>query len=186
MASGKDGTELLVLQATALNLVGRIKVSTKKPEHAEADGKGNMYLASRDENPIYCIDVKTMKVTAQWPTPGCIQTNGLALDTANNRIILGVWGNAAVKPSFAVMNAETGAIISTAEIGGGNDGVIYDADLQRVFLSGGVSAVLNVFEQVNADTHKQTEALGTWAGARTTVIDPKTKKNLRCHRRWQC
>jgi hypothetical protein len=176
MASGKDGTELLVLQAPALNVVGRVKVSTKKPEHAEADGKGNMYLASRDENSVYRIDVKAMKVTAQWPTPGCVQTNGLALDAANSRIFLGCRGSATAKPSFAVMNADNGAIISTFEIGGGNDGVIYDADLKRVFLSGGVNAVLNVFEQVNADTYKQTEALGTWAGVRTTVIDPNTKK----------
>jgi DNA-binding beta-propeller fold protein YncE len=176
MASGKDGTELLVLQAPALNVVGSIKVSTKKPEHAEADGKGNMYLASRDENAVYRIDMKSMKVTAQWPTPGCAQTNGLALDTANNRIFLGCRGSASVKPSFAVMNADTGAIISSFEIGGGNDGVVYDAGLKRVFLSGGVNAVLNVFEQVNADTYKQTEAMGTWAGVRTTVIDPKTKK----------
>jgi hypothetical protein len=176
MASGKDGTDLLVLQAPAFNVIGTIKVTTKKPEHAEADGKGNMFLASRDENSVYRIDVKNMKVTAQWPTPGCAQTNGLAFDAANNRIFLGCRGSATVKPSFAVMNAETGAIISNTEIGGGNDGVIYDADLKRVFLSGGVNAVLNVFEQVNADTYKQTEAMGTWAGVRTTVIDPKTKK----------
>jgi hypothetical protein len=176
MASGKDGTELVVLQAPSLQKVGSIKVTTKKPEHSEADGKGNYYVASRDENAVYRLDTKEMKITAQWPTPGCAQTNGLALDVANNRIFLGCRGSATVKPSFAVMNAETGAIIYTAEIGGGNDSVIYDADLKRIFLANGVNALINVFEQVDANTYKPSEALGTMAGVRTMAIHPKTKK----------
>lgn len=176
MASGKDGTELLVLQAPSLQQVGSIKVTTKKPEHSEADGKGNYYVASRDESSVYRLDTKELKITAQWPTPGCAQTNGLALDVANNRIFLGCRGSATVKPSFAVLNAETGAIIYTAEIGGGNDSVIYDADLKRIFLANGVNAVLNIFEQVDANTYKPSEALGTQAGVRTMAMHPKTKK----------
>ena len=176
MAAGKDGTELLVLDVPSLKVAGTIKVSTRKPEHAEADGKGNFFLTARDENKVYRLDTKALKVTAEWPTPGCANTNGLALDVANQRIFLGCRGNAAVKPSFVVMNAETGAIIYADEIGGGNDGVIYDANLKRVFLANGVHAVLNVYEQVNADTYKQVEALGTRAGVRTIAMHPVTKE----------
>ena len=176
MASGKDGTELLVLEVPSLKIAGSIKVTTKKPEHAEADGSGNFYLTARDENKVYRIDTKAMKVTAEWPTPGCTNTNGLALDAANRRIFLGCRGDARVKPSFVVMNADTGAIIFTDEIGGGNDGVIFDAGLKRVFLANGVNAVLNVYEQVNADSYRQIEALGTRAGVRTMAMHPVTKK----------
>jgi len=176
MAAGKDGTELLVLQAPSLKQVGSIKVTTKKPEHAEADGRGNFYMASRDENAVYRINTKDMAVTAQWPTPGCAQTNGLALDAANHRIFLGCRGSATVKPSFAVMDADNGAILYTAEVGGGNDEVVFDAGLKRVFLANGVNAVMNVFEQVDANTYKPIEALGTQAGVRTMAMDPKTKK----------
>ncbi|WP_367847623.1 YncE family protein [Rhodoferax sp. WC2427] len=176
MAAGKDGTELLVLQAPSLKQVGSIKVSTKKPEHAEADGQGNFYMASRDENAVYRINTKDMVVTAQWPTPGCAQTNGLALDAAHHRIFLGCRGSATVKPSFAVMDADNGAILYTAEIGGGNDEVVYDASLKRVFLANGVNAVLNVFEQVDANTYKPLEALGTQAGVRTMAMDHGSKK----------
>jgi hypothetical protein len=176
MASTESGTELVVLQLPSLQNVGSIQVSAKKPEHAEADGKGNFYLASRDENAVYRLNVKDLAVTAKWPTPGCAQTNGLALDAANNRIFLGCRGNASTKPSFAVMNAETGAVIYTAEIGGGNDEVVYDSDLKRVFLANGVNAILNVFEQIGPDTYKPLEALGTQAGVRTMAMHPKTKK----------
>ena len=176
MASGKDGTDLLVLQVPSLQTVGTIKVTTKKPEHSEADGKGNYYVASRDENSVYRLNTREMTITAKWPTPGCAQTNGLALDTANNRIFLGCRGSETVKPSFAVMNADSGAIIYTSEIGGGNDSVIYDADLKRIFLANGVNAVMNIFEQVSADSYKPSEAMGTQAGVRTMAIHPKTKK----------
>lgn len=176
MAAGADGTELVVLQLPSLQKVGSIKLTTKKPEHAEADGKGNFYLASRDENAVYRLDTKELKVTAKWPTPGCAQTNGLAIDASADRIFVGCRGSASVKPSFAVLNGQTGAVIYTAEIGGGNDEVVYDADLKRIFLSNGVNAVLNVFEQVDADTYKPVEALGTQAGVRTMAMHPKTKK----------
>ncbi|MEO5793880.1 MAG: hypothetical protein ABIP34_02300 [Rhodoferax sp.] len=102
--------------------------------------------------------------------------NGLALDAANHRIFLGCRGSATVKPSFAVMDADTGAIFYTAEIGAGNDEVVYDAGLKRVFLANGVNAVRNVFEQVDANTYKPSEALGTQAGVRTMAMDHTTKK----------
>ncbi|MDB5894026.1 MAG: hypothetical protein JWQ88_1557 [Rhodoferax sp.] len=176
MAAGKDGTELLVLQAPSLKVLGSVKITSKKPEHAEADGRGNLFVASRDENSVYRINTKDMAVTAQWPTPGCAQTNGLALDAANHRIFLGCRGSATVKPSFVVMDADNGGIVYTAEIGGGNDDVVFDAQLKRVFLANGVNSVLNVFEQIDANTYKATEALGTHAGVRTMAMDPTTKK----------
>lgn len=176
MASGKDGTDLVVLQLPGLQVLGSIKVSTKKPEHAEADGKGNLYLAARDENSVYRVNIKDMTVTARWPTPGCAQTNGLAFDALNGRIFVGCRGSASVKPSFAVLNADSGNVIYTAEIGGGNDDVIFDAELKRIFLANGVNAVMNVFEQLDADTYKPLEALGTQAGVRTMAMHPKTKK----------
>jgi len=176
MAAGKDGTELLVLQAPSLKVIGSVKLTSKKPEHAEADGRGNMFIASRDENVVYRISTREMAVTARWPTPGCVQTNGLALDAANHRIFLGCRGSATVKPSFAVMDADNGTMLYTAEIGGGNDDVVFDAELKRVFLANGVNSVMNVFEQIDANTYKPLEALGTQAGVRTMVMDPKTKK----------
>ena len=176
MAAGADGTDLVVLQLPGLEKVGVIKVASKKPEHAAADGKGNFYLASRDENVVYRLNTKDLSVTAKWPTPGCAATNGLALDVAHDRIFVGCRGSATVKPSFAVLNATTGAVIYTAEIGGGNDDVVYDPDLKRIFLSNGVNAVLNVFEQVDANTYKPLEALGTAAGVRTMALHPITKK----------
>ena len=176
MASGRDGTDLIVLDAPSLKQAGIIRVKTKKPEHAESDGKGNLFMATRDTETVLRIDMKTLAVTAEWPTPGCGQTNSTAIDVANNRLFLGCRGNASVKPSFAVMNLETGAIVFTAEVGGGNDGVAFDGDLKRIFLTGGVNAVMHVFEQVDANSYKPVEALGTQAGVRSIALDRRSKK----------
>lgn len=175
MEAGKDGTELIVLEAPSLKQVGIIKVGTTKPEHAEADGAGKFYLAGRDTSKVYVIDTKAMTVTAEWDTPGCGGTNSVALDKANKRLMLGCRGNKDNKPSFAVMDTESGKVVFSAEIGGGNDGLIYDADLKRVFLANGVHAILNIFEQVDANTYKPAEALGTMAGVRALAMDPKSK-----------
>lgn len=186
MAADKDGVGLLVLEVPSLKTLGTIRLSTKKPEHAQADGKGNLLMASRDEDMVYRIDMRDMKVSARWPAPGCAQTNGLAFDAASQRIFLGCRGTAPVaalttpgpvtKPAFAVMNAQTGAVIYTQEMAGGNDTVVFDADLKRVFLANGVNSQLAVFEQVDADHYKAVESLGTANGVRTMAMHPVSKK----------
>ena len=176
MASGKDGTDLIVLDAPSLAQAGKIAIKSKKPEHGDGDGKGSFYLAARDAEVVYKIDMKGMKVAAEWPTPGCGQTNSLTFDKASNRVMLGCRGNDKVKPSFAVMDADTGKIVFTQEVGGGNDGMAFDPETKRIFLTNGVNAVLNVFEQTDANTYRPVEALGTYAGVRSLAYDQKTKK----------
>lgn len=169
--------ELMVLQLPSLEVVGKISVPSAKPEHADFDGKGNLFMAARDVDQVFRIDMKAMKLADIWPTPGCGQTNSLSMDVTSNRLFLGCRGrDGTIKPSFSVMNAANGKVIYTSEIGGGNDGLIYDRDLKRIFLSNSVHAVLNVFEQVDADTYRPVEAMGTQANVRTIAMDPRSKK----------
>ncbi|MGH8633415.1 MAG: YncE family protein [Burkholderiales bacterium] len=177
--AGKEGTDLIVLETPSLKVAGKIFVKTVKAEHAEGDGKGNFYLASREPAKLYRIDTKSMKVTAEWDTPGCAQTNSLALDAANNRIFLGCRGSVsggAVKPSLAVVNAETGAVIYTSEIGANNDGVIFDPQTKRIFAANGGSANINIFEQIDANTYKPLEVLNTHPTVKVLAYDHINKK----------
>ena len=176
MAAGNDGTDAIVLDVPSLGRAGVIRLPTKKMEGADSDGAGGFFVAARDTSMVYRLDTQKLALTASWPTPGCAQTNSLTIDRVNKRIFLGCRGSETVKPSFAVMDATDGKILYTAEIGGGNDSVVYDAELKRIFLANGVGAVLNVFEQVSANVYRPVEALGTRSGMRTLVMDPKTKK----------
>ena len=171
-----SGTDLVVLQAPSLAIIGKIRVPTRKPEHAASDGKGNLFIAARDVDKVFRLDLNKLVVTDAWPTPGCGQTNGLDMDTVGGRIFLGCRGRADVAPSFVVMNASTGAVLYKHPIGGGNDGLIYDPDLKRIFLANSVNAVLQVFEQIDVDNYRPLEAMGTAAAVRTIALDSRTKK----------
>jgi DNA-binding beta-propeller fold protein YncE len=171
-----DGTDLVVIDVPSLRIAGTIKVPTKRAEHAQADGKGNFYLVSRDPAKVYRLNIKDMKITHEWPLSGCAQPTGLAVDTSNNRIFLGCRTSGDVKAVLAVMNADTGAIIYTGAIGNGNDGVIYDAQSKRIFASNSSAPNINVFEQVDADTYKPLEALETHPPVKVIAYDPKNKK----------
>lgn len=176
MASDAHGTKLQVLQLPDLQVVGSIEISAKEPEGAVADGKGNIFLAARDENRVYQLNLQTLKVVGSWPTTGCVAPVGIDMDVAQQRVFLGCRGSASVKPTFLVMNAQSGAVVSTFDTGAGNDGVVYDAGMQRIFLANGVQGQLHVFEQSGADSYKSLEALGTRPGVRTLVLNAQNKK----------
>lgn len=172
VGAGKEGTDLVVLAVPSLKEIGRLSVPTKKPEHAASDGKGGMFLAAKDLNQILHLDMRTLMVTAAYPTPGCSNPTGLDFDRSSSRIFIGCRG-VPEKPSFIVMDAANGRVVFKSEVGGGNDGVVWDPELKRVFAANGVNAVINIFEQKDANTYSQIEALGTRAGVRTLALDPK-------------
>jgi DNA-binding beta-propeller fold protein YncE len=80
---------------------------------------------------------------------------------------------------LAVMDAESGRVVATLPIGRGNDGVIYDEQTRKVYTSNGVDGNLVIYEQIDADTYRLSEATTTRPYARTMALDPKTKKVYR-------
>lgn len=176
MAAGATGSEIVVLETPSLQKIGSIKLASKKLEHAAFDEAGTMFLAARDLDLVYRIDTKGMTVSAQWPTTGCGQANSTALDAGNKRLFVACRGNDRIKPSLIVMNTENGSVGYTAEIGGGNDGLVFDPKSKRLFAANGLSANLNVFEQVDADSYKPVEALGTRAMVKVLAYDEEHQK----------
>jgi len=172
----KDGTELIVLDAATLKDVGHIKVATRKAEGAVADGMGHFYLAGQDRDTIYVLDTTALKVTAEFAVPTCGKPTGVAVDAPARRLFVSCRGSATVKPALLVLNADTGAQVFSAEIGGGSDSMIYHAATHRLFSANGVNANLSVLEQVNADTYKIVETLGTQAWVKVLAITPAGDK----------
>jgi hypothetical protein len=173
----KEGPILAVFELPSLRPLGSIKTSSKRLDGAVVDDKGNLFINARDLAKVIRVDIKEMKVTAEWDIDKCATTSGMAIDMANRRLFIGCRGKLpAVIPVMAVMDADTGKTVFTSEIGRQNDGVVYDADLKRVFTGNGIDAVMVIFEQVDKDTYKAVEALQTKPGIRTMAIDPKSKR----------
>lgn len=172
----KEGPHIAVFELPSLKPLGTIKTSSKRLDGATVDGKGNFYINARDLAKVIKVDIKDMKVTAEWDIDKCATASGMAMDPVSNRIFVGCRGKHPVLPVMAVIDADSGKTIFTHEIGLQNDAVVYDAESKRIFTANGMGANIVIFEQADKDTYKPVESLGTRAFVRTLAMDPKSKR----------
>jgi len=92
-----------------------------KPEFAQIDGKGNIYVNIEDKNEIVVVDAKNALVAKRYSIAPCDGPSGLAMDP-KKLILYSVCGN----KMMIVSNPATGKVLATPEIGSGPDGVAFD------------------------------------------------------------
>ena len=168
-----DSEALAFVDAKTGNVSGTLKMDSHKLDGSAPDGLGNMFVAERDKNRVAKVDVAQRKLVAEWPVDGCSQPTGLTYDEASKRIFVGCRGD---KPVLAVMDGQTGKVVTTLPIGHGNDGVVFDSSTHQIYTSNGVDSNLVIYAQVDADNYKLVEAVTTRPYARTMALDPKSKK----------
>ncbi len=138
------------------------------PEFPVADGKGNLYVNIEDRNEIVRVDTKTLKVIAHYPLAPCEAPSGLAFDAVKRRLFA-----ACDNRLMAVVNADTGAVVTTVPIGDGPDAAGFDPGTHLAFSSNG-GGTLTVVEDQGGDRYQVTQNVSTQAGARTMALDEKT------------
>lgn len=72
------------------------------------------------------------------------------------------------------MDTVTGQTVASAPIGRGNDGLVFDAARKKVFASNGVEGNLVVFDQLDPDHYRLSQAVTTQPLARTMAYDQAT------------
>jgi hypothetical protein len=163
-----DSAKIAFVDAKTAKPVGDLPVDSKKLDGAVPDGEGNLFMALRDRNLVIRVDVARRKVTAEWSTAPCEQPTGIAFDKEDKRVFVGCRGK---NPVLAVLASDSGKVVTTLEIGRGNDGATH-----RVYTSNGIDANLVIYDQIDADTYRLAEATTTRPYARTMALDPSTKK----------
>jgi DNA-binding beta-propeller fold protein YncE len=143
-----------------------------KPEFAVADGKGVVFVNIEDKSELTSIDAKKATVIKSWPLTGCEEPSGLAMDLKHRRLFAGC-GNKVM----AVVNADTGAVVTTIPIGQGVDANAFDADQQLAFSSNG-EGTLTVAHEDSADKYSVVENATTQRGARTMALNTDTHDAL--------
>lgn len=138
------------------------------PEYAATDGNGFVYDNLEDEGMLLKINAKELKVEQRWPTAPCAAPASLAIDRANRRLFLGCRSKV-----MAVMNADTGQVITTLPIGDHVDATVYDADSKLIFNSNG-EGTITVVHQDSPDKYSVVETVKTLPRAKTMAMDPKT------------
>ena len=148
---------------------GRIPLEGK-PEFAVTSGTGELFVNLEDKSEILALDPKDLKVKSRWPLSPCQEPSGLAIDVKNRRLFAGCDNK-----MMAVVNADTGKVITTLPIGEGVDANGFDPGTGFAFASCG-EGVLTVVHEDSPDKFSVVENVATEHGARTMALDPQTHR----------
>ncbi len=138
------------------------------PEFAVADGAGYVYDNLEDESLVVKINARSLKVEQRWPTAPCASPSSMAMDRPNRRLFLGCRSKV-----MAVMNADTGQVITTLPIGDHVDASAFDTQSKLIFNSNG-EGTITVIHQDSADKYTVVDTVKTVPRAKTMALDPKT------------
>ena len=166
--NGRSGDATAIDVATD-SIVGTIPLFGK-PEFAVADGTGHVFANNEDSSTINEFDARTLRVLHTWSIKPCDGPSGLAMDVRNRRLFA-VCGNG----MMAVVDANSGRIITTLPIGQGSDGVKFDPRTMNAFSANGEGTMTVVHEDA-PDRFTVRGNVTTQRGARTLGLDERTGK----------
>ncbi|HLI64479.1 MAG TPA: hypothetical protein VKV05_13870 [Terriglobales bacterium] len=153
-----------VVDAATGKVVGTVPLGGK-PEFPASDEKGRVYVNIEDKSQIAEIDVKTLKVLNTWPLAPCEEPSALAFDIKHHRLFAGCHNK-----MMAVVDSDSGKVVTTAPIGAGVDAGRFNPKTQQVFMSCG-EGVLTIIHEDSPDKYTVTQNLTTVPGARTMALD---------------
>lgn len=149
-------------------IVGTIDGLGGKTEHAASDDSGHIFLNMQDLDVMLKLDSQSLRVVEKWPTAPCEQPSSMDMDRAHQRVFVGCRSGV-----MAVVDGNSGRIITSQPIGKGVDATEFDADRGLVFFSSG-DGTMAIFHEDTPDKYTLVESVKTLAGARTMAVDRKT------------
>jgi len=152
-------------------LTGKVLASVPlggKPETAQADGSGHIYVNIEDKNKIVAFDARSLRPFATWPLAPCEEPAGMAIDVAHKRLFAGCRNQL-----LAVVDYTTGKVVATIPIGKGVDANRFDPATSLVFSSCG-DGTITVAHQDTPGHYSVVQTIATQRGARTMALDPKS------------
>jgi DNA-binding beta-propeller fold protein YncE len=155
------------LDAATGEIVGKIALNGK-PEFAVSTGAGEIFVNLEDKSEVLKLDPKNLKVENRWSLAPCEEPSGLAMDIKNRRLFAGCDNK-----MMAIVNADTGKVITTLPIGDGVDANGFDPDNDLAFASCG-EGVLTAVSEETPDKFRVAQNVPTERGARTMTLDAKT------------
>jgi len=162
-----ESNSATVIDAASGKLAGTVDLGGG-PEFAAADGNGYVFNNLEDESLVLKINSRELKVEQRWPTAPCARPSSMAMDRADRRLFVGCRSKV-----MAVMDADTGKVITTLPIGDHVDATAYDPDSKLIFNSNG-EGTITVIRQDSPDKYSVAETIETLPRAKTMALDPKT------------
>jgi DNA-binding beta-propeller fold protein YncE len=141
-----------------------------RPEFAEADGLGRIYVNLEDSSQVATLKSRELKIESRWPLAPGEEPTGMAMDREHKRLFIGCSNKLMV-----VMDSDNGHVVTTVPIGSGVDATAFDPQESLVFSSNG-DGTLTVIREDTPDQFRVLENVITQRGARTMTLDPKTHR----------
>ena len=157
--------------ATAIDAVKRVVLGSVplggKPETAQADGQGHIYVNIEDKSELKEIDAATLKVIGDWPLAPCKSPSGQAVDAAHKTLAIGCHNNV-----MEFWDYGSGKAAGTVPIGQGVDANRYDPGTGLAFAStGGGAGAITVAKRDGSGNFSVVQTITTLRGARTMALD---------------
>ena len=162
-----DGNSATAIQAADGKVAGTVDLGGG-PEFAVADGSGYVYNNIEDASLVLKINARSLKVEQRWPTAPCASPSSIAMDRPNRRLFVGCRSKV-----MAVMNADTGQVITTLPIGDHVDATAFDPESWLIFNSNG-EGTITVIHEDSPDKYSIVETVKTVPKAKTMALDLKT------------
>jgi DNA-binding beta-propeller fold protein YncE len=164
--NGGGGNDATAIDAKTGEIAGSVPPGGK-PETAQADGTGRIYVNVEDKNQILAFDARTLKVLNTWPIDPCTEPAGLAIDVAHKRLFAGCHNKL-----MTVVDYTNGKVVATVPIGQGVDANRFDPGTGFAFSSCG-DGTITVAHEDSPDKYTVVDTISTQRGARTMALDTK-------------
>jgi YVTN family beta-propeller protein len=164
-----DSSSASAIEAATGKVVGTVDLGGG-PEYAVADGSGYIYNNLEDASVVLKINARSLRVEQRWPTAPCASPSSMAMDRPNRRLFIGCRNKL-----MAVVNADTGQVITTLPIGDHVDATAFDPESRLIFNSNG-EGTITVIHQDSPDKYSVVENVKTLPKAKTMALDPKTHR----------
>jgi DNA-binding beta-propeller fold protein YncE len=164
-----DAAAITAIDPEKEAVVGRIDLGGGA-EAAVVNGKGAGFVNLEEAAMAVSFDLQALAAKQKWPITGCKTPTGLAMDAPNSRLFIGCRSKV-----LAVMDANSGQVITTLPIGERVDAVAFDPDNKLIFASNGEGTV-SVIRQKSANEYESVGDIQTQKSAKTMAFDPKSKR----------
>jgi outer membrane protein assembly factor BamB len=118
--NGGNGSDSTAIDAVKGIVVGKIPLGGK-PETAQADGEGHIYVNIEDKSELREFDANTLQVMHSWPLAPCKNPSGQAINVAHLLLIIGCHNGL-----MEFWDYEKGKVVGTVAIGKGVDANRFD------------------------------------------------------------
>ena len=161
-------SDLTAIDAKTGNVLAASVPVGGKPEFAQIDGKGHIFVNIEDKNEIIEVDAKNALVAKRYSIAPCDGPSGLAIDPKGR--LYSVCEN----KLMIISDPASGKVLANVPIGGGDDGVAFDDGY--AFSANGADGTLTMVGETSPGKFEAVATIPSQRLGRTIAADQKAHK----------